>query len=375
MIQVPARVARQNCMTTSHQLVRAQRIAESIVGPAEWKGAEAPITCPGIHLHTKPNAPTDCKVVCAPAPLDGGVLAPGIYCHHKSCRAEVGKLSYRLRSALGHGVTGLRGALAPRSAAGRTPRPRMIEPEFDPGKLNAIAGRLSGVNESWFARRSKLPVDAQTPGTFLQQLYAPGEHVIIFDEFISQGQDVWHHSGEHIPPYDPQRFRTGKPRGVWFLCNPVTGQFVPDGNLKGDGTPHLTRRSWRTITSWRYLVLESDQADPLQWLSAVAQLPLRIVAIYTSGGKSIHVLVRLDASSKQDWDAQAAQIKPIVIPLGADPGAISGVRLTRLPCCERLGTDDRDGAFVPYSEPRLQKLLYLNPTLDSTPICELEELR
>ncbi len=362
-------------MTTSHQLVRAQRIAESIVGPAEWKGAEAPITCPGIHLHTKPNAPTDCKVVCAPAPLDGGVLAPGIYCHHKSCRAEVGKLSYRLRSALGHGVTGLRGALAPRSAAGRTPRPRMIEPEFDPGKLATIAGKLPGVDEHWLARPSKLPVDAQTIGTFLQQLYAPGERVIIFDEFKSQGQDVWQHDGDHIPPYEPQRFRAGKLRGVWFLCNPVTGESVADGNLNEDGTPHLTRRSWRTITAWRYLVLESDEANPALWLAALAQLPLPISAIYTSGGKSIHALVRLDARSKKDWDAQAAEIKPIVIPLGADPGAISGVRLTRLPCCERLGTDDKNRSYLPYPEPRMQKLLYLNPTPDSTPICELEVLR
>ena len=362
-------------MTTSQQLVRAQRIAESIVGHVKWQGSQGHCTCPGRHLHTKPTNHTDCRVVCAPVPLDGGVLPPGIYCFHDSCRAEVGKLTYRLRSTLGHGVTGLRGALAPRSAAGRTPRPRMIEPEFDPGKLATIAGKLPGVDEHWLARPSKLPVDAQTIGTFLQQLYAPGERVIIFDEFKSQGQDVWQHDGVIIPPYEPQRFRKGKLRGVWILCNPVTGQFVPDDKLNEDGTPHLTRRSWRTITAWRYLVLESDEAAPAQWLSALAQLPLPISAIYTSGGKSIHALVRLDARSKADWDAQAAQINPIVIPLGADPGAISGVRLTRLPCCERLGTDDKNGNYVRYLQPRLQKLLYLNPTPDSTPICELEVLR
>ena len=251
----------------------------------------------------------------------------------------------------------------------------MIEPEFAPGKLEAIARKLPRVDEQSLARRSKLPVDAQTVGTFLQQLYAPGERVIIFDEFKSQGQDVWQHDGDHIPPYEPQRFRAGKLRGVWFLCNPVTGEYVADGKLDKDGTPHQTRRSWRTITSWRYLVLESDEAAPAQWLSALAQLPLPISAIYTSGGKSIHALVRLDASSKEDWDAKAAEIKPIVIPLGADPGAISGVRLTRLPCCERLGTDDKNGNYVRYPQPRLQKLLYLNPTPDSTPICELEVLR
>ena len=362
-------------MNTSHQLERAQRIADSIVGHPEWRGAEAWISCPGTHLHTKPNAQSDCKVVCAPVSLDCGVLAPGIYCHHQSCRAEVDKLSYRLRSALGHGVTGLTGVKICRKAPRGIPRPQKAMPEFNPAALQAIARKLPGVDDLWLARRSKQPVDAQTPGTILQQLYAPGEHVIIFDKFKSQGQDVWHHDGVHLPPYEPQGFRAGKPRGVWFLCNPVTGEYIPDGKFNNDGTAHLTRRSWRTITAWRYLMLESDQADIRLWLSAVAQLPLPIVAIYTSGGKSIHVLVRVDATSKLDWDAKAAVIKPIMIPLGADPGAISAVRLSRLPCCERLGTDDKDGNFVPYPEPRMQKLLFLNPTPGEMPICEMEVLR
>jgi hypothetical protein len=123
------------------------------------------------------------------------------------------------------------------------------------------------------------------------------------------------------------------------------------------------------------MVLESDDAEPGQWMAALAQLPLPIAAIYTSGGKSIHALVRIDASSKHDWDAKAAEIEPVVIPLGADPRAISAVQLTRLPCCERLGTDGKDGKYVPYPQPRLQRLLYLNPSPDGTPICRQEVLR
>ena len=41
---------------------------------------------------------------------------------------------------------------------------------------------------------------------------------------------------------------------------------------------------------------------------------------------------------------------------------MTAVRLSRLPCCERLGTTDNHGVYRPFSDgPRLQRLLYLNP--------------
>jgi len=44
-----------------------------------------------------------------------------------------------------------------------------------------------------------------------------------------------------------------------------------------------------------------------------------------------HALVRLDATSKSAWDALIHQVKPVLVTLGADRGALSAVRLTRLP--------------------------------------------
>jgi hypothetical protein len=121
----------------------------------------------------------------------------------------------------------------------------------------------------------------------------------------------------------------------------------------------MSRRSKEAITSWRYLVLECDHEEKHQgvnslWLSALIQLPLKIAAIYTSGGKSIHALVRLDASSKEEWDAMRDKIKPILVPIGADPSAMTAVRLSRLPQTKRGES--------------LQKLLYLNPSPNAEPI-------
>ena len=336
-------------------LPEAQAIAESIIGQrVQWNGSEAHCQCPGIASHTTANAVTDCKVVCERS----GDLAPGIYCFHGSCSAEVDAASFALRSALGKRSP----SSAQRTRSPFIVRARPAPAAFDAAKLESIARKLDGIDEQWFAARSAKCVWNRTPASFLHELYLPGEHVVIFDRFKSQGQDLWTCKA---PPFDAgalDSYRTGKAEGVWFLSNPVSGEYVPDCTLNKDGTPHISRRSYRTITSWRYMVLESDTATPSHWLAALAQMPLPISAIYTSGGRSVHALVRMNAESKAQWDSLAGELKPMLITLGADPKAISAVRLTRLPCCRR---EEKDA---------MQTLLYLNGNPAQTPLCERPEL-
>jgi hypothetical protein len=135
---------------------------------------------------------------------------------------------------------------------------------------------------------------------------------------------------------------------VWYLCQPVTGEWKPNPRVTDDhGRPRLSRRSEEVVTSWRYLVLESDNAPEDLWLNFLAQVPLPIAAIYTSGGKSIHALVKVDVGSKAEWDRIKKMIMPLFSKLGADPAALTAVRLTRLPCCMRGN--------------RPQRLLFLDP--------------
>ena len=372
----PLGALEKSALTTSE----AQRIAEAIAGEVRWEGAQGYCRCPGIDRHTTANHSTDCKVVCEPVPLAGGTLAPGIYCFHGSCGGVVAGASYELRSQLGKAraaraeEVGEASSLFAVGRAARMPlllppaawvrrgtvRPRQMflftpkapAPAFDPARLERTARKLPQGDAEWLARRSRKQVDNRTPASFLHELYLPGERVVIFDVFRSQGQALWMHLA---PPYDAREldgFRTGKPQGVWFLANPVSGEYLPNDQGK------LSRRSWQSVTAWRYLVLESDVAEPAHWLAALAQMPLRVAAIYTSGGKSIHALVRLDAESKAHWDEIVATMEAALIILGADPKAMSAVRLTRLPGCERV------------EKGRMQELLYLNGQPDGTPICE-----
>ena len=58
--------------------------------------------------------------------------------------------------------------------------------------------------------------------------------------------------------------------------------------------------------------------------------------------------MRVDAKSKGEFDKCREMVLAVLVPLGADGNAVSGVRLTRLPGCYR-GTKGE------------QELLFLNP--------------
>jgi hypothetical protein len=224
--------------------------------------------------------------------------------------------------------------------------PKAPTPVFNIETLQRLATKASGIDESWLVSNSPVSVESATAATFLENLYQPGEKVIVFTDYQSQGQVVYEVG-------HPTELPSEGLTGVWFLTNPV------DGNEHRNDDGKMSRRSKEAVTAWRYLVLECDQEEKhpgvnALWLAALVQLPLKIVAIYTSGGKSIHALVRLDATTKADWDAMRDKIKPILVPLGADPAAMTAVRLSRLPQTLR--------GKAP------QRLLYLNPQSTEQPI-------
>ena len=224
-------------------------------------------------------------------------------------------------------------------------------PQFNAESLRRIASKAAAVIDviSFLARKSPVRVDTQDSASVLRRLYTrgSGEKVLIFSHLKSQGQLVWEADCSDVIQ-DAHLPRGAK--GVWFLPQPVTGTFHP--NPREDNK--LSRRSEEAVTSWRYLLLESDEADADDWLRCLIQMPLRISSICSSGGRSIHALVRVDASSKEDWDRCVGTIKPALVALGADPGALTAVRLSRLPQAKR--------------GERAQTLLYLNPQPVNTPI-------
>jgi hypothetical protein len=184
---------------------------------------------------------------------------------------------------------------------------------------------------------------------------SPAIRCWFFSDYRSQGQELWQKYSLHLlERYELGSFAKGHHDGVWFLANPVDGK-----EHFNERQQRMSRRSEESIRSFRFAVLESDCQPLEQWLRILAQLPLPIVSITSSGGKSLHALVRVGACSKSNWDETIGAIKPKLIQLGADVGALTAVRLTRLPNC--------------YRGERLQELLYLNPDPREDPIWRPKE--
>lgn len=278
---------------------------------------------------------------------------------------------------------------------GVAPRPRMEAPDkrpkFDLEKLQRFVQGTPVIDREWVKERSRLPVQHVTAVDFLEALYRDNERVLIFTRFYSQG-DFLHQVSRGscrlaeergVKAVESKLPTTGK-EGVWFLTNPVNAKWAVgkpkpvmewiDGVKTQTGTQTTyTRRSWKTVTSWRYLTIESDDAPEELWLRALVKLNLPIAAIYSSGGKSLHALVRIDAGSKAELDSVRDVLVQVVAPIGGDPANMTSVRLSRLPGCWREGKTDKQGRYHAFPKPQLQELIYLNPDPPMKALLTLKE--
>lgn len=259
------------------------------------------------------------------------------------------------------------GPVAPRRQA-ETPRPKK-RPAFDPGALREFVRGLPEVGEDWFRARSAVAVPAAvdqgwgTAELFLETVYRRGDRLLIFKNEMSQGQWLYE-VGRGLfelgkePGVQAKRATlppVAGPCGIWYLAQPVDGQWRK-------GTERMSRRSGACVQRWDWLVLESDEADEGDWLRLLSKVPLPIAAIYTSGGRSFHALVKVGAETKAQWDAMRDEMfYRLLCPLGGDGGAMSAVRLTRLPGMMRKGKRNKEGKMQWYAQARLQRLIYLDP--------------
>lgn len=249
-------------------------------------------------------------------------------------------------------------------------------PGYDEAKLRDYVVGVPEVSVEDLKRWSPLRVDPAVCGVadVMDVLFMPGERVLMFTRFTSQGDFIYEvgRGGFRLGAMRGikavrSELPTRGPEGVWMLSNPVSGLWEPMANGK------FGRRWWGCVSSFRYAVLESDEAPVDLWLRALVKLPLPIVAIYSSGGRSVHALVRLEAGSKGMWDAmvrgkhdgavagsrRGVGIMDLVCPLGADAAALTAVRLTRLPFAIREGSTGESG-YKRYEVGRVQELFYLD---------------
>jgi hypothetical protein len=219
------------------------------------------------------------------------------------------------------------------------PRPKVsLKREKDDDRLAELTkeGPLSVED---FTATSPVSPDIST-SEFLKRLYG-GRRNLIFVDQQTQGKLVWH---DQVPEAFVAGILANNTEGAWVMVNPVDGQFKAIERLG-----KKSRRAEENLVAYEYLLIESDSVDLELWLRVLSNLSLPIVSVTTSGSKSAHALVRVNAKDRAEYLEKASEIADVLVPLGADPAAMSAVRLTRVPGCMRKDTG------------KAQTLIYFNP--------------
>ena len=207
--------------------------------------------------------------------------------------------------------------------------------------LNSITKRGAAFDEAALWEASPVRIDwspERDAIEVLQRLYRPAERLFIgarHDASLGQVLRV----SEWIA-----RFERGVPIAEHLICNPLSGQ---QGQTK---TSKPSYRADSCVEQFRFAVIEFDAMPREQQIRFWAGVPLRVVALVDSGGKSIHGWVRIDAANADAWSRRVEdKLFALLTPVGADGACKNEARLSRMP-----------GHFRAEKK-RWQRLLYLNP--------------
>jgi hypothetical protein len=175
----------------------------------------------------------------------------------------------------------------------------------------------------------------------IDQLFEPSEFVNIVTNSINEnGKARPGDAGLTLERNEWERrllnFTTWQAGGAWLRMNPMDGRGVADAN----------------VTALRFALIECD-AVPLELqMPLLAKLPLPIAAILTSGGRSLHAWVHVDAKTLDEYRRTVSRMLVLLAKLGVDGKNKNPSRLSRLPGVVRQIGATGDG---------YQRLLYLNP--------------
>jgi len=109
--------------------------------------------------------------------------------------------------------------------------------------------------------------------------------------------------------------------GAWIRFNPLDGQGVGNKN----------------VTEYRYALVESDSLDLEKQNAVIRELELPVAMLVYSGGKSIHAIVRIDATDYAEYKKRVDYLYEICAKNGLeiDTQNRNPSRLSRLPGVQR----------------------------------------
>lgn len=122
--------------------------------------------------------------------------------------------------------------------------------------------------------------------------------------------------GAAIGDYEPDA-------GAWIRFNPLDGKGVKNDN----------------VTDFRYALVESDDMEIDKQNAVIRELELPVACLVHSGGKSLHAIVRVEATNREEYKARVDYLYNILKKNGmsVDIQNKNPSRLSRLPGVTRKG--------------------------------------
>lgn len=192
-----------------------------------------------------------------------------------------------------------------------------------------IEGKELNIPESWN------PVDHIT--RYLETLFEPSET-------IGYVTESWEKDGKYLPTKGVYVKTAGEIIEALSKCNGDIGRVIGDYNpdagawirfnpLDGKGVKN------ENVTEYRYALVESDTADLAHQNQVLRELELPIASLVYSGGKSLHAIVRIDASDFNEYRKRVDYLYEVCRNNGLeiDRQNKNPSRLSRLPGVLRKG--------------------------------------
>ena len=159
------------------------------------------------------------------------------------------------------------------------------------------------------------------------------------DELIALSDSQW--DGEKWTPGAP-RIRTRKEWEAYHSRIPISDFFVGEGGGFISINPLASKDGGRkndNISAYRHVLAEFDGGELDEQREALENSGFPISLIVTSGKRSMHGWIRVDAQNKEEWNARRDEV---FAKLGCDPKNKDLARVSRCPGAMRIV----DGAKV-----------------------------
>jgi hypothetical protein len=268
------------------------------------------IECPGVHLHTKPDRISDCKVSC-------NSHGPWAHCFHTSCAHVVANLNHELAKYFrGKIIVDASGPHVKNSGAKHAESHRLRQ-EAQNAKPDIL-------------RDYKWPykaIAADSPETIT---LTPRHQWLYVLNLFGNGDVVW--VGRETYDTGHIRYqRRFRPVIEWMSSRLCPGMFVCPNTFK----PGVHSRSDANVLARKFLVVESDTLDRdnvgavFRWLEKTKGMRLR--AVVDTAGKSLHGWFDYPQPELME------QLKIVLPELGCDPSLFRASQPCRLPGATRDG--------------------------------------